>query len=190
VRGTADNPTPGSPADDHVEADPEQVARTVLLRRLTAAPRTRADLRADLLKRNIPEDVADRVLDRFVDVGLVNDEQFAAMWVESRHRSRGTARSVLRQELRTKGVADESIAAALEQIDDDDERQRGLELARSKDRSLRRFDAGTRMRRLTSLLVRRGYRHGLAFAIARDIVGEDDPTEPGSPSQGWSGVDG
>ena len=170
-----DQPTPGSPADDHVEADPEQVARTIVLRRLNAAPRTRAELRGDLLRRNIPEDVADRVLDRFVEVGLVDDAQYAQLWVESRHRSRGTARSVLRQELRTKGVGDDDAAAALSGIDDDSERARARALALAKDRSLSRYDQATRTRRLVSMLVRRGYRAGMAHSVVREVVGADAP---------------
>ena len=104
-------PTPGSSADLQDEADPEQVARTILLRRLTASPRTRTELRTDLLRRGIPEVVADRVLDRFVDVGLIDDAAFAQQWVESRQRTRGSARSVLRQELRAKGVDDADAVA-------------------------------------------------------------------------------
>ncbi|MCX6421060.1 MAG: hypothetical protein NT180_01645 [Actinobacteria bacterium] len=46
-----DQPTPGSLADRQVEADPESVARTITLRRLDFAPRTRADLAATLAKR-------------------------------------------------------------------------------------------------------------------------------------------
>lgn len=169
----ADGPTPGSAADDHVEADPEQVARTILLRRLTAAPRSRADLRKDLLKRGIPEDVCDRVLDRFVEVRLIDDEAYAQAWVESRHRSRGTARAVLRQELRAKGIDDELTAAALEDISDEDERARARRLVEVKLRALQRLDADTRTRRLVSMLVRRGYRQGMALSVVREMV-EDD----------------
>lgn len=165
-------PTPGSPADQQPEADPEQVARTVLLRRLTSAPRTRQDLRDDLLRRNIPEDVADRVLDRFTDVGLVDDAEYARMWVESRQRSRGLASRVLRQELRRKGVVDDQAEAALADIDPDQEQARARELAQSKLRSMSRFPPEVRVRRLTSMLYRRGYSGEVARSVARDVIGE------------------
>jgi regulatory protein len=166
------DPTPGSPADLQPEADPEQVARTVLLRRLTAAPRTRQDLRDDLLRRNIPEEVADRVLDRFADVGLVNDAEYARMWVESRQRSRGTARRVLRQELRCKGVPDAEADAVLEGIDPEQERARARQLAEVKVRGMSRLEPSVRARRLTSMLVRRGYSHGVAYSVVREVVAE------------------
>jgi regulatory protein len=165
-----DGPTPGSAADDQAEADPEQVARTVLLRRLTAAPRTRHDLREDLLRRNIPVEVADRVLDRFVEVGLVDDASYARMWVESRQRSRGTARPVLRQELRAKGVPAEHIDEVLEGVDPAQERARAAELVRRRLPSTARLDPVARMRRLSGMLVRRGYASSVAFSVVREVL--------------------
>jgi regulatory protein len=165
-------PTPGSPADLQQEADPEQAARTILLRRLTAAPRARAELRSDLVRRGIPPDVADRVLDRFTDVGLIDDEAYAQAWVESRQRTRGTARAVLRQELRGKGVGDEDVQAALEGIDDVAERARAVELVRVKVRAMQRLDDDVKMRRLVSMLMRRGYRQGVALSVVTEVLGD------------------
>lgn len=165
-------PTPGSAADLQPEADPEQAARTILLRRLTAAPRSRDELRTDLLKRGIPEATADRVLDRFVEVGLIDDAQFARMWVESRQRTRGTARAVLRQELRTKGISDDDAADALAGVDDEAERERAVALVQVKARSMQRFEPAVRRRRLVSMLMRRGYRQGVALAAVDEVLGE------------------
>ena len=108
--GGPTGPTPGSPADAGPEPDPESVARTIVLRRLTDAPRSRAELAADLAARNVPVEVSDRVLDRFTEVGLVDDAAFASEWVRSRHATRGLSRSALRRELRGKGVDDETVA--------------------------------------------------------------------------------
>ena len=97
------------------------MARTILLRRLAAAPRTRAQLAADLAAREVPTAVAERVLDRFAEVGLVDDAAFAETWVRTRHAGRGLSRSALRRELRDKGVDDETVAGAVDAIDVDDE---------------------------------------------------------------------
>lgn len=161
-------------------SDPEGAARTILLRRLAAAPRTRAELRSDLLRRDIPETVADRVLDRFVEVGLIDDGEFARLWVASRQRTRGSARSVLRHELRGKGVADEEVSQALEDIDDEQERARGLALAQGRLRSMQRLDPDARKRRLVSMLMRRGYRQGVAFSVVAEAMSVDAADEFGS----------
>lgn len=165
-------PTPGSPADLQDEADPEQVARTILLRRLSAAPRTRSELRTDLLRRGLAEDVADRVLDRFTEVGLIDDTAYAQLWVDSRQRTRGSARGVLRQELRAKGVSDDDAALALDGIDEDAERSRAVDLVQVKARSMTRLEPDVRKRRLVSMLMRRGYRQGTAVSVVTEVLGE------------------
>ena len=177
-----DSPGKGeSPADLAFDphADPESVARTILLRRLDAAPRTRKELADDLRKRDVPEDIAERVLDRFVEVGLIDDAAYAHAWVASRQRTRGIARPVLRQELRRKGIDDELIATVLAEVDPDEEAERARGLVARKLPSLARFDRPTQQRRLVSMLVRRGYSQGLAYGIVRDQLALDEADEQG-----------
>ena len=119
----------------------------------------------------MPEGVAHEVLERFAELRLIDDAEFARMWVESRHRTKGVARSVLRQELRRKGVDDALIAAALEQVSDDDERDRARQLVERKLPSLARYDAATQARRLGSLLMRRGFPSGVATSVVKEVVG-------------------
>ena len=166
-------PPPGSSADLLADADPEQVARTILLRRLEAAPRTRHELRTDLLRRGVPAEVADRVLDRFVDVGLIDDAAFAQRWVESRQRSRGTARSVLRQELRAKGARGRLRSGGPRVDRPGGGARAGATPGRCpKLASSARLDAVARTRRLTGMLQRRGYPSGVAVSVVREVLGE------------------
>ena len=74
-----------------VQADPEGVGRTILLDSLTGQARTRKELADKLARREVPDEVATELLDRFTDVGLIDDTAYARQWVESRHRSRGLA---------------------------------------------------------------------------------------------------
>ncbi|MGZ4639118.1 MAG: regulatory protein RecX [Actinomycetes bacterium] len=171
----AGGPTPGSGADDGPDANPESVARTILLRKLTAAPRTRAQLAADLRRRAVPDDVAERVLDRFVEVGLINDAAFADEWVRSRHATRGLSRRALAHELRTKGVDDELAAAALDRLDDDDERSAAQALVAKRLPSLRGHDTQVQTRRLVGMLARKGYPGGLAMQVVRAAVAGQQP---------------
>lgn len=171
---SASEPTPGSLADLQSEADPAQAARTIVLRRLTSAPRTYAQLRDGLLERGFEMSVITAVLDRYVEVGLVNDAEFAEMWVRSRHAIRGNARSVLRRELRDKGVPAEEVEAAVATITDDAERARAGELVRRKLASTARLEHQARVRRLTSMLARRGYPPGICFSVVNEVLGDPD----------------
>ena len=168
-------------ADQVPDANPESVARAIVLRKLTAAPRTRAQLADDLRRRAVPDDVAENVLDRFTEVGLINDQAFAGEWVRSRHAQRGLSRRALAHELRKKGVADELVAEAVEEVDDEDERRAAEELVARRLPSLRRFERDVQTRRLVGMLARKGYGGGLAAAVVREVLdaagAEHDETE-------------
>ncbi len=160
------------------DADPESVARTILLDALTGQARSRRELRDKLAKKGVPDELAEGLLDRFTEVGLVDDEAFARSWVESRQRSRGLARRALAQELRRKGVADETARTALDDLDPAVEEEAARQLVRKKLRSLRGVDRATATRRLAGLLARKGYPAGLAFAVVRDELGAADSDDP------------
>ncbi len=165
-------PAPPDPVSDGPEADPEAVARKILLDQLTGQARSRKELSDKLSSRNVPDDVATRLLDRFEEVGLVDDEAFARSWVASRQPGRGLARRALAQELRRKGIADDVAREALEEIDPADEEAAARALVRKKLRSLSSVDDVTATRRLVGLLARKGYGSGLAFAVVRDELGQ------------------
>jgi regulatory protein len=159
-----------------VEADPEAVARRILLDALTGQARSRKELADRLAKRGVPDDLAARLLDRFTEVGLVDDAAFARLWVEGRQRSRGLAPRALAQELRRKGVDDETAKEALSQIDEDGQRAAARALVEKKLRSLSGVDP-TATRRLAGLLARKGYSAGLAFSVVREVLGEVEQTD-------------
>jgi regulatory protein len=176
----AERPPPPDPVADGPEADPESVARKILLDQLTGQARSRKELSDKLASRNVPDDVAGRLLDRFEEVGLVDDGAFARSWIASRSgasgAARGLARRALAQELRRKGVDDETARAALDEIDADDEEAAARTLVRKKLRSLSRVDDATATRRLIGMLARKGYGSGLAYAVVRDELASSGRT--------------
>ncbi|MEH3033871.1 MAG: regulatory protein RecX [Aeromicrobium erythreum] len=160
------------------DADPESVGRSILLARLTDQPRSRAELAESLAKKHVPDDVATRLLDRFEEVGLIDDEAFARGWVESRQRSKGLARRVLSMELRRKGVDDEIVREVLADVDPDDERAAAHRLVQRKLRSVQGLDASVQVRRLTSMLARKGYAPQVAFDVVRaELEAAPEPIE-------------
>jgi regulatory protein len=156
------------------DADPESVARTILLDQLTGRARSRHELADKLRQRRVPDDVATRLLDRFTEVGLVDDAAFARQWVESRQASRGLARRALADELRRKGVDTEVVREAVDGVDPADEEAAARALVRKKLRSLQAVDRATATRRLAGMLARKGYPAGLAFAVVKDELGRPD----------------
>jgi regulatory protein len=155
-------------------ADPESVARTILLSKLTASAKSRRELADALAAKDVPDDVATRVLDRFEQVGLVDDAAFADTWVRSRQASRGLSRRALSHELRRKGVSDDVITESLEQVDAETERAAAAALVARKLPSTRGLERARRTRRLVGMLARKGYGPGLAAGVVRDALAEED----------------
>ncbi|MGW7517129.1 recombination regulator RecX [Streptomyces sp. NPDC054796] len=157
--------------------DPAERARAICLRLLTGTARTRQQLAEALSKREVPEDVAEEVLSRFEEVGLIDDAAFADAWVESRHHSRGLARRALARELRTKGVDSALVEEAIGQLDADQEAETARALVDRKLRSTRGLDREKRIRRLAGMLARKGYGEGLALRVVRQAL-EDEGEDP------------
>lgn len=154
--------------DPGPEADPESVGRKILLDQLTGRARSRADLAKKLAERNVPAEIATRLLDRFEEVGLVDDAAFARDWVAQRQEGRGLARRALAQELRRKGIDDEIAREALETVDAEDEVEAARLLVQRKLRSVRGLDDQVAIRRLVGMLARKGYSSGVSFQVVRE----------------------
>ncbi|MFJ2030986.1 recombination regulator RecX [Streptosporangium sp. NPDC087985] len=173
-----DGPVEGSPAGQGPAADPQAVARAICLRLLTMAPRTRAQLAEALRKREVPEEAAEAVLERFSEVGLIDDEAFAAAWVSSRHAGRGLARRALASELRHRGVDEDTVKEAVGQLDSDQEVETARRLVARKLSSTRGLEPAARTRRLAGMLARKGYGPGLAFRVVREALESEEAEDP------------
>jgi regulatory protein len=166
-------PDAPDPDEPQPEADPVAVAREICLRLLADRARTRDELSRALARRDVPDDAAAAVLDRFDEVGLIDDAAFAEQWVRSRHAYRGLGRRAIAVELRRKGVADDVAGEALAEVDAESEARRARELVDRKLRSLAVDTADQRTsaaRRLVGMLARKGYGAGTAYRVVREAL--------------------
>lgn len=130
-----------------------------------------------------------RVLDRFTEVGLVNDAEYAQMLVRSQRDSRGLARRALALELRRRGVVGPEAEDALATVLPEDEERSARELLQRRWHAGRDLPPEVRARRATAMLARKGYSGSLAGRLVRELLatsgsggprGHDDPWEPGA----------
>ena len=154
------------------EIDQNQIAKQVLLRRLSNAPRTRKELAQDLKKKKIEEDIAQLALDRFEELGLINDQTFSDNFVSNTHQRRKLGKKALKQQLRSKGVSEEIANQAVSQISETDEFQAALALALKKMRSIKHDDPQSQIRKIVGLLARKGYSAGLSFQVAKEVIND------------------
>ncbi len=152
--------------------DPETAARDLCLRLLTGRARSRAELATALARKEVPADVADRVLDRLGDVGLVDDAAYAAMVVRSGHEHRSLGRRAISAELRRRGVEADTAGAAMVDVDAESEERTAAALVERKLRAMTKLDDPTKIRRLVGMLARKGYSQGLAYRVVRETLRE------------------
>ena len=167
------------------DADAEEVARKILLDQLTGQARSRAELAERLARRRVPDDVAQRLLDRFEEVGLIDDAAFARSWVESRQRSKGLGRRAMAQELRRKGIDEELAREALDDVTPEDGEAAARTLVRRKLRTMRGVDRATATRRLAGMLARKGHSGDVVWRVVReelDALGVADAGDDPDPT--------
>lgn len=173
------------------ETGGEEAARAICLRLLTAGPRTRAQLATALRKRRIPDEVAESVLSRFAEVGLIDDAAFARAWVESRHHGRGLARRALSAELRQRGVSDGEVRSAVGLLGPQDELATARRLVAKRLPVSRGKPMPARARQLMGMLARKGYPAGLAAQVVREALEQEQETDVAPAADlAWISEDG
>ncbi len=156
--------------------DDKAVAKAVAfgLRSTQQRPQTVAEITAKLRGRFDDGDVVEAAVERLTAVGALDDGAFARLWVQDRGRGRGYGLARLRQELQRRGVPDHVAEQALGDLAERDETATATELARKRFRTLpTSLEPEAVARRLQAYLMRRGYNHGLANAVAIRVSGLD-----------------
>jgi regulatory protein len=153
-------------------------AREICLRQLSYSARTRAQLASAMRRRGIEDGIAADILSRFEAVGLVDDEAFAAAWVDSRHRGRGVGPRKLEHELRHRGVDQRLTAESLSTITPEEERATARALIQVRLAGTRRQPAQRRARRLAGILARKGYSPQVAYDVVREALAAEGEELP------------
>lgn len=149
--------------------DAREEAYQRALRALESRPRSAAEIRQKLLEHDIPEELAEGVIERLKEHRLLDDEQFAQAWVENRSEFRPRGARLLAYELRQRGVDSEAIDASLEGID---ESSLALQAARKQSRRLRELEWPDFRTKLTGFLARRGFSYEDASAAVSQVWSE------------------
>jgi regulatory protein len=156
---------PNEPSSEKLE----QRAKNVLLFQLSRSMKTRYQLANILKKREIPEEIANAVLDRFTEAQLIDDAAFARAFVNSRIAISGKSKSVIARELKQKGVNAEDAQQALSIIDQESEDKTAYAIAKKRYQQLTSLAPDVRKRRLMGFLMRRGFSGAIASRILRDL---------------------
>jgi regulatory protein len=143
--------------------DEREVAYIHALRYLDYRPRSRAEVRRNLEKHQIPPEVITDVFKRLERSGLVNDERFAQDWVENRSEFRPRSRRALAFELHQRGLNDSAIEKALESLN---EEALAYQAAVKQSRRYQGLDMRDFRNKLGSYLARRGF----SYDVIKQVV--------------------
>jgi regulatory protein len=154
-------------------ADPtdEAAAWVAALRRLARQPLPRVVLGERLRQLGYTPSVVTTTLDRAQQLGYLDDRAYAHSLVRRRSQTRGV--SLIARELRSKGVGEDDVSSAMEQVDPDAEEERALALARSALNRRRPATADELRRRVGAVLSRRGFRTSTIIRVIGRLR-EDD----------------
>lgn len=126
---------------------------------LSYRPRSKAEIRRNLRKYKVPELLIEPTVERLEQNKLLNDQEFAQIWVENRNSFRPRGRRALSFELRQKGIADEVIQSTLDELVDEEilAYQAGIKKANK----LAKYDWQDFRKKLSGFLARRGFSYGV-----------------------------
>ena len=150
----------------------EEDVRQALLKLIERSGKSSGQLRTLLLDKEFPVQLVDQMIERFIEVGLIDDFALAKILTESAFSRKAKAKSVIARELRAKYLPQDAIDAALAEIDSDSELEAAKTLAESRYRQLLKLDPEVRTRRLSSFLMRKGYSSSVVWAAVRHASGE------------------
>lgn len=141
---------------------------------LSYRARSESEIRKNLRKHEIPEPVIDQTIERLRQDGLANDDQFAQAWVENRNTFRPRSRRMMAMELKQKGLADEAIQSAIQNVDDD---ASAYEAAQKRAARFKGLEWNDFRRKLSEFLARRGYSYSVIAPVVTRIWNETHADE-------------
>ena len=146
--------------------DSQEIAYQKALHFLSYRPRSEEEIRKNLRKHNISDEVIQTVIERLQRSKLVDDNEFAKSWVNNRKAFHPRSQRVLRMELRQKGISEHIIEQSIKEVNDEEMAYR---LAQKQSRKYLKLDWFVFRKKLSAYLARRGFNYGIISPIVKQI---------------------
>jgi len=145
---------------------------------------------SELLERKgVPEEAGEAVLDRFAELGLVDDAAYAEAFTRSRHEHRGLGSRAIAFELRRRSVPDELVQEAVSMLDADQEQETASRLARERQARMSTLPREVQARRLAGFLARKGYGGQVVGRAVREALAAAEEADGGDVSEDFGDID-
>lgn len=160
---------------DIASAEAMSRAQKLALHYLSYRPRSSREIIDRLVRKGFSKNLAQEVAEHFRELKLVNDLEFARMFVRDKLRGRPMGKALLRRRLLEKGITPHTIERVLrEHVSDEDEQNAATTLAAKK----LKLSAGTfaklnptrQKKRLLDYLLQRGFSSEVAAKTVRSVL--------------------
>jgi regulatory protein len=155
-------------------AERRETAYQIALNLVSYRPRSSKEILDKLARKGYEGELSREVVERLKDQRLLNDLEFARMFVRDRLKGKPMGRALLRKKLMEKGISFQLSERVLKEYvtEDNEETAAKALLTRKLKASFGRFsamDAATRQRKLMEYLLRRGFSADIASKTARNV---------------------
>jgi regulatory protein len=133
---------------------------------LSYRSRSEQEIRLNLSKHEIPEEIIVKVLDKLRQSSLVDDRAFASNWVENRAQFKPRGKRALTAELIQKGISREIID---EELKDLDEEELARQCARKRISRFQNLDQENYQKKMFAYLNRRGFPYQIIKNTVQEI---------------------
>lgn len=146
--------------------DTLEKAKQSAFRYLSYRPRSTAEVRNNLTKKEYPEAVIETVMTRLTELGMLDDKQFARYWIEQRETFKPRGQRALRQELYQKGISRQIIDEAVAGVDEYAAARKAAEKKAYRWTHLPREQFFSKM---NGLLQRRGFNYAITRTVTEEL---------------------
>ena len=146
--------------------DSYETAKQTAMNFISYRPRSISEVRRNLRDKSYDDETIDKVINRLVELDMLNDEAFVRYWVDQRTTFKPRSQIALRAELLKKGVASEAIDTVVTEVD---ETSAALQAAQKQMSRWRSLDEAAFRKKAFGFLQRRGFRYEIAQETIQTI---------------------
>jgi regulatory protein len=153
------------------------------LRYLSYRSRSEKELREYLLGKHKPQkknfeapshEIITAVIAKLKEMRFLNDREFAASWVRSRTEYKPKAKTIIKMELRQKGIEDEIIGEVLqEHTEGKDDKTLARELLEKRRKRYEGMDKQERYQKAGGFLARKGFSYEVIKTAIDSVFGKE-----------------
>lgn len=139
--------------------------------------RTEKEIRDYLVKDEVDEEHIEKIIDMLNERNLIDDQEFAMMFVRSRIQTTTKGPGIVKQELRAKGVSNAYAMHATELYTYDVQYEKTSKLVEKRLRRNSKDSFTKQRQQIQALLMRNGFDGDVIQDVLRDIDDEKDSDE-------------